>query len=192
MTNKERFIAICEANIKREGIQELLAWLETSDFYTAPASTKFHGNFEGGLVEHSLNVYDNLIKVMKITGFEKMFNIETVAVVGLFHDLCKTNYYKKGFRNVKDEFSGAWVKKETYEVSEKLPLGHGEKSCIILQNFLKLTAEELLAIRWHMGGWDSSSRGGEHGMGAAQDYTPLVTLTQTADMLATLMEEKRD
>ena len=107
------------------------------------------------------------------------------------HDICKVNFYAKGFRNVKDQDTGKWFQKEVYEVNEKVPLGHGEKSCIILQQFMRLNIEELLAIRWHMGGFDTATKGGDFGMSGAQDYTPLVTLLQVADMLATLQEEKR-
>jgi len=192
MDKKQRFIDICKSNIKRDGLDELLAWLEKSDFYYAPASTKYHGNYEGGLLEHSLNVYDNLMKVVDTfpihnTTFEK----ETLTVISLFHDLCKVNFYKKGSRNVKGE-DGKWFAKEVYEISEKVPLGHGEKSCILIQQFMKLSVEELLSIRWHMGGFDSASRGGDYSMSGAQDYTKLVTLLQVADMLATMNEPKVD
>ena len=192
MDKKQRFIDICKSNIKRDGLDELLAWLEKSDFYYAPASTKYHGNYEGGLLEHSLNVYDNLMKVVDTfsihnTTFEK----ETLTVISLFHDLCKVNFYKKGSRNVKGE-DGKWFAKEIYEISEKVPLGHGEKSCILIQQFMKLSVEELLSIRWHMGGFDSASRGGDYSMSGAQDYTKLVTLLQVADMLATMNEPKVD
>ena len=105
--------------------------------------------------------------------------------------MCKVNFYKKGTRNVKDE-NGKWFAKEVYEVSEKIPLGHGEKSCIILQQFMKLSIEELLAIRWHMGGFDAATKGGDYGMSGAQDYTKLVSLLQAADALASIDEKKVD
>lgn len=190
MTNKERFIDICRSNIKREGLEDLLQWLETSDFYVAPASTKYHGNFEGGLLEHSLNVYDNLIKVVnQMYPDNEPFTLETLTIASLFHDLCKVNFYQKGYRNVKDAMTNQWVQKQIYEINEKMPLGHGEKSCMLILTYMKLTADELLSIRWHMGGFDSATRGGEHGMATAQGYTPLVTLLQVADMLSTLQEE---
>lgn len=192
MDKKQRFIDICKSNIKRDGLDELLAWLEKSDFYYAPASTKYHGNYEGGLLEHSLNVYDNLMKIVNaFPVHNKTFDTETLAIVSLFHDLCKVNFYKKGSRNVKGE-DGKWFAKEVYEISEKVPLGHGEKSCILIQQFMKLSVEELLSIRWHMGGFDSASRGGDYSMSGAQDYTQLVTLLQVADMLATMNETKVD
>ena len=192
MDKKQRFIDICKSNIKRDGLDELLAWLEKSDFYYAPASTKYHGNYEGGLLEHSLNVYDNLMKVVDTFPIHNtIFEKETLTVISLFHDLCKVNFYKKGSRNVKGE-DGKWFAKEVYEISEKVPLGHGEKSCILIQQFMKLSVEELLSIRWHMGGFDSASRGGDYSMSGAQDYTKLVTLLQVADMLATMNEPKVD
>lgn len=120
-----------------------MAWLERSDFYTAPASTRFHGNYTGGLLEHSLNVYD------KLSGFvarypELEISPETVAVTALFHDLTKVNYYTVSSRNVKDDVTGAWHKEPFYKTEDRLPLGHGEKSVIILQSFIKLTRDEIL------------------------------------------------
>jgi HD superfamily phosphohydrolase YqeK len=189
---KQRFITICKEKIKRSGIDDLLCWLEKSDFYYAPASTKFHGNYEGGLLDHSLNVYNNLVKLVQTFPLpNEEFDEETLAIVGLFHDLCKVSFYKKGSRNVKGE-DGKWYAKEIYEINEKIPLGHGEKSCILLQQFIKLNIKELLSIRWHMGGFDSATKGGDYGMSGAQDYTHLVTLLQAADMLATMTEVKID
>lgn len=188
MTDKEIFLDICKNEIHRDGIDKLLDWLVKSDFFTAPASTKYHGNFEGGLCAHSLNVYRTLKDLC-----EKYFpeaSQETIAIVGLFHDFCKINFYKMGSRNVKDEASGQWIKKDVWEIDEKIPLGHGEKSCIILQWYIKLSVEELLAIRWHMGGFDTAVKGGDHGLNGAQYYSKLVVLLHAADILASnLMED---
>lgn len=101
MTNKETFLAICKEDIKRDGINDLLKWLEDSDFFTAPASTRFHGNYEGGLCEHSLNVHRELTRLNDV--YQLGYSKETIAITALFHDLCKVNYYKRGTRNVKDE-----------------------------------------------------------------------------------------
>ena len=101
MTNKESFLSICREDIKRDGIEDLLRWLEDSDFFTAPASTRFHGNYEGGLCEHSLNVHRELTRLNDI--YQLGYSKETIAVTALFHDLCKVNYYKRGTRNIKDE-----------------------------------------------------------------------------------------
>lgn len=187
---KEQFINICKTEINRDGIDKLLQWLESSDFYQAPASTKYHGNYAGGLLEHSINVYNNLNKLVDIY-YPNVFPKETLAIISLFHDLCKVNFYKPSTRNVKGE-DGKWFAKPTFEVDEKVPLGHGEKSCILLQSFITLTLDELLAIRWHMGGFDSATKGGEYGMSKASEITPLVTLLQMADMVSTLFEEKID
>lgn len=189
MTNKETFLSICREDIKRDGIEDLLKWLEDSDFFAAPASTRLHGNYEGGLCEHSLNVHRELTRLNDI--YQLGYSKETIAVTALFHDLCKVNYYKRGTRNVKDE-NGNWVVKEVYEVDERVPLGHGEKSCIILQWYIKLSLEELLAIRWHMGGFDSATKGGDYSLSKAQDNSKLVTLISVADLIASnLFEETK-
>ena len=186
----EEFIKICRDNIKREGIDELLEWLEKSDFFSAPASTKFHGNYQGGLVEHSLNVYKCLKMLIEVNKIEDISE-ETVAIVSLFHDICKANFYKVGTRNVKDENTGQWYKKEVYEIDDTVfPIGHGEKSCIILQWFLKkLTIDELLAIRHHMGGFDSAVKGGDYSLSRAYDKSKLAVLLHLADMNATYLLE---
>ena len=188
---KDKFLNICTNMIKRDGINELLEWLGKSDFFVAPASTKYHGAYAGGLVEHSLNVYECLKSIVSRYP-ELNISDETIAIVSLFHDICKANFYKIGTRNVKDEESGQWYKKEIYEVDEKFPIGHGEKSCIIIQWFLKrLTTDELLAIRYHMGGFDAVVKGGEYGMSKADEMTPLAPMLHLADMEATYLIESR-
>lgn len=186
---KQRFVEIC-ASINRPGMDDLMAWLERSDFYTAPASSRFHGDYKGGLLEHSLNVYD------KLTGYvsrypELEISPETVAVVALFHDLTKVNYYSVSTKNVKDDETGVWHKKPFYKTDDKLPLGHGEKSVIILQSFIKLTRDEIFAIRWHMGGFDNAVKSGDYGMGQAFELCPLAAMTHLADMEATYLVESR-
>lgn len=133
MNNKELFLDECRTNVKRAGIDKLLDWLENkSDFFTSPASTKYHGNYEGGLCEHSRNVFRELRRFNDI--YDLHYPIETLAIVGLLHDVCKANFYKRGTRNVKDE-NGTWVTVDVWEIDDRLPLGHGEKSCIILQKY---------------------------------------------------------
>ncbi len=187
MTNKEKFLDICRQFIKRDGINELLEWIEKSDFFTAPASTRFHGNYAGGLLEHSLNVYNELSKLNEL--YQCKYSDETIAIVALFHDVCKINFYKQGIRNVKDETSGQWIHKTVWEIDEKVPLGHGEKSCILLQWYIKLNLEELLAIRWHMGGFDAATKGGDYGLSKAQDASKLVTLLSVADLISSNLLE---
>ena len=126
---KERFLTVYKETVTRAGSDSLLDWLEHSDFFVAPASTKYHGCYEGGLLQHSLNVYDCLKIGIEAAGLQGVYSEETIAIVSLMHDLCKVNYYKKGSRNVKDEETGQWYKKEVYEVDEKFPCGeHADKS----------------------------------------------------------------
>lgn len=188
---KDKFLDICKNTIKRDGIDDLLEWIEKSDFFVAPASTKYHGAYAGGLVEHSLNVYECLKGIVSRYP-ELNISDETVAIVSLFHDICKANFYKVGTRNVKDEESSQWYKKEVYEIDEKFPIGHGEKSCIIIQWFLKrLTTDELLAIRYHMGGFDVVVKGGDFSMSKAYEMSPLAPMLHLADMEATYLIESR-
>lgn len=142
---RDTFLEIYQSKIKRAGSEELLEWLTSSDFFTAPASTRYHGSFEGGLVTHSVNVYRCLAEELELSGLSNTYTEETVALVSLLHDVCKANFYKKGTRNVKE--NGQWVTKEVFEIDEKFPCGHGEKSVIILQNFIHLCSnmENLLS-----------------------------------------------
>ncbi|MBQ3489755.1 MAG: HD domain-containing protein [Clostridia bacterium] len=189
MTEKQRFLEICRTEIKREGLEKLLDWLEKSDFYEAPASTKYHGNYAGGLLRHSLNVYDCLKRIASHYE-EKNISAESIAIAALFHDVCKVNFYQKGYRNVKDEH-GKWVQKEIYEINEKFPIGHGEKSCIILQWFFgKLDIHELLAIRYHMGSFDAAVKGGDFGISKAYEMAPLAAMLHLADLEATYLLEE--
>lgn len=127
-SNKEEFLAVFNRLINREGRDELLEWLLLSDLFIAPASTRFHGDYEGGLVEHLLNVY-RCLKARVDADEACDASDETVAIVALFHDLCKVNFYKKGTKNVKVD--GVWTTKEVYEIDEKFPCGdHADKSII--------------------------------------------------------------
>lgn len=184
---KERFLALYKENITRDGADDLMEWLTTSDFFVAPASTKFHGSYAGGLLEHSLNVYDCLVEELDILDIKENYSAETVALVSLLHDICKVNFYKKGIRNVKE--NGLWVTKEVYEIDEKFPCGHGEKSVIILQNFMSLSAEEIFAIRAHMGGFDTSVKGGDYFISKIFERSKLSVLLHLADMKATYLLE---
>ena len=154
--NKEelmnKFIDIYTTYIKREGSDTLLDYLKKSDFFIAPASSKYHNNCEGGLVDHSINVYESLKNLND--KLELGFNDESIAIVGLLHDVCKIDFYKIEYRNRKNEETGKWEKYPFYSVDEKFPFGHSEKSCYIIQSMMKLTREECLAIRGHMGAWD--------------------------------------
>ena len=191
MTNKERFLQIYNEKITREGADKLLEYLlsPASDFFTAPASARFHSSFEGGLVEHSVNVYECLRsylqsdRVKSTFGFE--YSEESIAIAALLHDLCKINVYKKGFRNVKDE-KGAWQRVDTFEYDDRLPYGHGEKSVYIISGYMKLTREEAFAIRYHMG---YSSTEDPRNVSLAFEMFPLAFALSTADSEATYFVE---
>lgn len=140
------FRKIVSEHIHRKGMDELMAWLDSTDFYTAPASTKYHNAFKGGLCLHSINVFTRIMGKR-----DEDDNTETLAIVSLFHDLCKIGMYEIEMRNVKNE-QGNWVKVPFYKCNETFPLGHGEKSLFLLQRYVSLSDEEALAVRWHMGG----------------------------------------
>lgn len=190
LSPQEQFEQIFNEYIKRDGSQRLLEWIRSTDFYTAPASTRFHGAFPCGLVQHSLNVFYRLKQEYELEHGPDLTpeQIETVAIVALLHDLCKANYYDVEMRNRKNE-QGQWEKYPTYIVNDKLPYGHGEKSVYIVSGFMRLTREEAMAIRWHMGGFDDSAKGGSYSVGNAFEMFPLAVLTHVADLLATTIDE---
>ena len=191
MTSKEKFIEIYTNNIKREGADKLLEYLlsTSSDFFTAPASARFHSSYEGGLVDHSINVYECLSSYLESSRVQDLFGFqyskENIAIVSLLHDLCKINVYKKGFRNVKDE-RGAWQRVDTFEYDDRMPYGHGEKSVYIISGYMKLTREEAFAIRYHMG---YSSTEDPRNVSAAFEMYPLAFALSTADSEATYFIE---
>ena len=142
-----QFIEEIKSVIKREGIEDLLDYItKETDFFKAPASSEFHLACEGGLAEHSWNVYQAL---KGISGkYTPDIPLESVAITGMFHDLCKANFYKNDFRNKK--INGKWEKVPYYAIEDQDPFGHGEKSVIILQQYIKLTKEEILEREWIM------------------------------------------
>lgn len=191
MNAKERFIELYKSTIKREGANELLDYLlsPSSDFFEAPASARFHLSKEGGLCEHSLNVYDCLKSYLEAPRTKEIigtsYTDESIAIVSLLHDLCKINVYKKGFRNVKDE-KGTWQRVDTFEYDDKMPYGHGEKSVYMITAYMKLTREEAFAIRYHMG---YSSTEDPRNISAAFEMFPLAFALSTADSEATYFIE---
>lgn len=193
MNNKERFIEVYKKYIHREGSDKLLEYLmsHSSDFFDAPASAKYHGNYDGGLVEHSLNVYDCLKDYLERTRVKTTYglnyNDESIAIVALLHDLCKINCYKKGTRNVKE--NGQWKQVPTFEYNDTLPYGHGEKSVYMISGYMRLTREEAFAIRYHMGFSGSEDA---RNVGAAFEMFPLAFALSTADMEATYFIEGKN
>jgi len=188
--NKEDFLNIARSNITRDGIEGLLKFLESTDFFTAPASTKFHLAEEGGLCAHTLNVYERLEKLMIMEYGEDGYNKESVAIAALFHDVCKACFYKIDYRNVKED--GVWVQRPYYTVDDALPYGHGEKSVYIINGYLRLTREEAIAINWHMGGFDKRVQSGDPAYSVAYSKYPLAVLLHLADVQATYLDEQGD
>lgn len=192
---KERFIAVYREKIKREGSDRLLEYLlNRSDFFTAPASTRFHCSYEGGLCEHSLNVYDCLCSYLDTDRARQTFGLdfseESVAIVSLLHDVCKIDTYKTSMRNVKDDKTGVWSKVPYYEYNDTLPYGHGEKSVYIVSGFMRLTRDEAMAIRWHMG---FSGPEDQKLIGNALRMYPLALALMIADCEASsYVEESKD
>lgn len=192
--NKTEFIKLYKDNISREGSDKLLKWLENSDFFTAPASSKFHNAVMGGLCDHSLNVYRRAIELYQLekqkkSGLFDGITQENVAVAALLHDICKVNFYKTSFRNVK--IDGAWEQVPYYTVEDSLPYGHGEKSVYIISGFMRLSREEAMAINWHMGGFDKRVVGGDFSISQAFEQYPFATLIHIADIMATYFDEER-
>lgn len=190
MNKKEEFIELFKKYIKRDGADKLLAWLESTDFFTCPASTRFHSNYVGGLVDHSVNVYHrflNLIKNEYGENYAEKISDESIAVIALLHDVCKVQTYKTDLRNVKKD--GVWVQEPYFTTDEDLPYGHGEKSVYIISGFMKLTREEAVAINWHMGGFDLRVKGGSYSIADAYYKFPTAFLIHVADMQATYLDE---
>ena len=208
--NFEEFIGLIENNIKRDGVDKLVVWLKNKDTKTAPASGKYHCAYEGGLVEHSLNVYRRLKKLLQLeyprvldgvdnNGVEKYketcpYSDETITLVSLLHDISKIGYYEIGERNVKDE-KGNWTKAQFYQAKDQskrlLFESHSENSLYMTSKFLKLEYEEELAIRYHMGGFDSSEGVVDtKNISAVYAKCPLALLLHTADICCTYIDEK--
>ncbi|MBQ8687121.1 MAG: hydrolase [Ruminococcus sp.] len=186
MSKKDQFIKLYEEKIQRPGADKLLAWLcsENSDFFTAPSSTRFHGSHEGGLLEHSLNVYECLKDYLSRPRTKELYGMdysdESIAIVSLLHDLCKVNFYAVDYRNAKNA-QGVWEKVPYYTIRDSLPYGHGEKSVYIISGFMRLSREEAFAIRYHMG---FSGNEDKNQVGQALEQFPLALALNVADMEA--------
>ena len=187
MDYKQKFIEYYQANIHREGADRLLEWLQTTDFFTAPASTRYHCACPAGLVMHSINVYE----VMMEKHFDpEADSAESFALCALLHDVCKAQFYKVSSRNVKNERTGQWEKVPYYVIEDAFPYGHGEKSVFLIERFVRLKPAEASAIRWHMGGFDDAARGGNFSISVAYDKYPIAVKLHLADLEATYLREK--
>ena len=184
---KEEFVTIYRENIKRDGADKLLDYMlsDHSDFFTAPASTRFHGAHAGGLLEHSLNVYHCLKDYLSRPRAKELYRMdyseESIALCALLHDICKMNFYKVDYRNAKNE-AGVWEKVPYYTIEDNLPYGHGEKSVYIISGYMRLAREEAFAIRYHMG---FSGIGDKNNVGRSFEMFPLAFALSVADMEAT-------
>ncbi len=190
MDIKDTFTEIYRKYITRDGADRFLEYLTAkSDFFTAPASTRFHGSHEGGLAEHSVNVYECLRAYLDRERVKSLYHMEysdeSVALVALLHDVCKIGCYKVSMRNVKDE-NGVWQKVPYYQFDDPMPYGHGEKSVYIISGFMRLSREEAFAIRYHMGFSGNEDKGS---VGKALEQYPLAFALSVADMEATYFLE---
>lgn len=215
---KDEFLDIYKQWVTRPGADEFLKWLEDTDFFAAPASTRFHLSRPGGLVEHSVHVYERLLRLYRAEHtdpddhgeyFLTPEEMETVAIIGLLHDICKVNVYRQEPKNqktydpekvaaaqkwqVKHDALGdfIWETVMGYSFDDQLPYGHGEKSVYIISAFMKLSREEAMAIRWHMGFSDTEFKAGGNGVGNAFDKFPLAVLAHIADLQASYLDEPR-
>ncbi len=200
----EQNIARFEAEmgrVHRPGVDKLLAYIRKSDFYTAPASTKYHLSCEGGLLQHSLNVLDALEAMLACEGDKWSYRVagkavctipdESVVIIALLHDICKTYFYATSTRNVKNEQTGQWEKVPFYTISDRMPLGHGAKSAMIVKQYMELTTPELYAI-WHHMGFNGHFEN-DTAVGQSIEMHPIVLALHTADMMASrIMEADRD
>ncbi|MGD9642816.1 MAG: HD domain-containing protein [Elusimicrobiales bacterium] len=182
---KDKILTELRVNVTRPGLEKLLDFLTISDFFIAPASTTHHLAVRGGLAAHSWIVYQSLKHIAKehIT----VASASNVAICGLLHDICKVNFYKPDSRNKKVD--GVWQAIPGYAVDDQDPLGHGEKSVIILQRFIGLTKDEALAIRWHMGAWDAEGYMQRQRLSQAIDACPLLRALMLADQFSTYFLE---
>lgn len=181
----------------REGVEELINYLKTTDFFTAPASTQYHGSYPGGLLEHSLNVLECLRFENENLNYMEGFKIpeipaDSITICALLHDVCKANCYVTSTRNVKNEQTGQWEKVPFYKRDPLFPMGHGGKSVFIIQNFIKLTSQEAQAIFWHMGAYDTSLYNTLNELGKAYETNLLAFLLNAADMKATYICENKN
>lgn len=199
--NHDRYVETCRTHIHRQGLDDILERLEQNGFFEAPSSASYHLNEPGGLCLHSLNVFDTAVTIYKhiaepaiLSGtspFTSEVSMESLAICTLFHDLCKVDMYHPSTKWKKSP-EGRWVSYEGYDIHDNFPLGHGEKSVLLLYRYLHLTPNEMLAIRWHMGMFDMGENGTPQRFAyyEAMTKSPLVAIVHSADMLASNLLEK--
>lgn len=194
--NKNKIIELLRGT-RRAEIESLITFLQESDFFTAPASTKYHGSYEGGLAEHSLHVWYVLNEKNRYYRLE--LPEDTIAITALGHDLCKVNFYKKEMKSVlkgkkpvtkNKKVDGKWIEieeevndwqeEEVFVVNDRMPLGHGEKSVITLLKHIQLTDLEIAMIRWHMGGY--VSKDDYRDLSNAVEMYPTIIALHAADL----------
>jgi hypothetical protein len=191
MNLKQQFIDIFNGNITRQGASDLLKYLlsDQSDFFEAPASTRYHLAYPGGLLEHSLNVYrclkDYLSRESVRNAYQLIPSEETIAIVALLHDLCKINVYQKSFRNVKDE-QGKWSQVPSYDYQDKLPYGHGGGIGVYHLGFHEIDPGRGVCDQVSYGLFDTEDK---NNVGRAFEMFPLAFALSTADMEATYFLE---
>ncbi len=184
MGYKEEFISLFEENVNRQGAKELLDWMLKTDFFTAPASTRYHCACPEGLVMHSLSVFNTMVEKHFEEGKD---SLESFTICALLHDLCKAEFYKTSTRNVKNDETGKWEKVPYYAIEDKFPYGHGEKSVFLIERFMRLKPAEAIAIRWHMGSFDDPN--GYYLSQTFEKY-PLAVKLHLADLESTYLREK--
>ena len=180
---EKEFIELLKST-KREGIDDLIEFIKKTDFFTAPASTRFHGSYEKGLLEHSMKVYEILKQKVKTSIIPIDVTEDSIIIIGLLHDICKANFYKVDYRNAKNAL-GVWEKVPYYTIDDTIPYGHGEKSVMMITEYMKLTPEEKYSIRWHMGYTEPKEL--YNAIGATYKKYPIALLTHEADLEATYL-----
>ena len=189
--SKAEFIKVYNENIKREGADKLLDYLvNSSNFFTSPASGRRHSAYIGGLCQHSLNVYHRFKKniIQKFgENYSERISDESIAIIALLHDICKVNTYTQDYRNQKVD--GQWVQVPYFAYNNTLPYGHGEKSVYIISGYMRLTREEAMAINWHMGGFDARAQVGTD-LSEAYSRFPMAVLIHVSDLEASYLDEK--
>ncbi len=186
--NKKIFLNLL-SSVDRKGIENLLEYLETkTDFYTAPASTRYHNNCAGGLLAHTLNVYENFKKLLKLQGIE--MSEESIILVSLLHDICKCNYYVLEQRNRK--INGKWEQVNVWSNTKSVspPLPHAYRSIRMILQFFRLTFQEELCIYYHMGPYGGEDYEYRTLLQKVNTENPETLLFYTADLFSTYLDEE--